>query len=196
MDPTRRTTHRTSTLPIAAGVALALLLAAAWTLTRGSADPTASSPPPQPAPPAAPTTTLPATTTTLDPEAEVVARLRQILRVRDQAYRQRDPDLLATVYTSDCPCLAGDGNAIKQLLKDDARWVGASTSIRVDKLQRVNDRLWVVVAFFDASAFRIETASGQLVRSIQAKSELFRFVLAKTATGSEWLLGYAAPVKG
>jgi hypothetical protein len=93
------------------------------------------------------------------------------------------------------PCLAGDGNAIKQLLKDKAVWVGASTSIRVKKLEHVNERLWVVIAIFDGSPFRIETESGELIRSVNGKSELFRFVLAKTLAGSEWMLGYAAPVK-
>jgi len=124
----------------------------------------------------------------------VVARLREILRVRDVAYRRRDAELLKTIYTNDCPCLAGDGNAIKQLLKDNAIWVGASTSIRVEKLERVSDRLWIVIASFNASPFRIETESGQLVRSIEGKSELFRFVLARIAARPEWMLGYAAPV--
>jgi hypothetical protein len=145
--------------------------------------------------PSIPPTTASLTTTTVDTETEVVARLREILRVRDVAYLQREAELLKTIYTSDCPCLAGDGNAIKQLLKDKAVWVGASTSIRVEKLERVNERLWIVIAIFDGAPFRIETESGQLIRSVEGKSELFRFVLAKTATHSEWMLGYAAPVK-
>jgi hypothetical protein len=81
------------------------------------------------------------------------------------------------------------------LLKDKAIWVGASTSIRVEKLERVNERLWIVTATFDGSPFRIETESGQLIRSVKGKSELFRFVLARSVSRSEWMLGYAAPVK-
>jgi hypothetical protein len=76
-----------------------------------------------------------ATTTTVAEEQEVVIRLREILRVRDRAYRERDIDLLRNVYTTDCPCLRGDGQAIRQLLRDDAVWVGASTTIRIRKLE-------------------------------------------------------------
>jgi hypothetical protein len=177
--------------------ATALLVAAlAWFLTTRSDGEAVGSPAPPPASSVPPTTTSPTTTTTtIDTKTEVVARLREILRVRDVAYRQREAVLLRTIYTRDCPCLAGDGNAIKQLLKDKAIWVGASTSIRVEKLERVNERLWIVIAIFDGSPFRIETESGQLIRSVDGKSELFRFVLARTAGRSEWMLGYAAPVK-
>jgi len=152
----------------------------------GSLRPVPSSPPP---------TAAATTTTTIDPRTEVVARLKEILKVRDAAYAQRRASLLKTIYTSDCPCLAGDGDAIKQLLKDKAVWVGAFTSIRVKKLERVNERLWIVIAIFDGSPFRIETESGELIRSVRGKSELFRFVLARSLASSEWLLGYAAPVK-
>jgi hypothetical protein len=171
--------------------ALLVAVAAAFLMTRSDGDAVGS---PAPESSAAPTTASP-TTTTIDTETEVVARLREILRVRDVAYRQREAGLLRTIYTSDCPCLAGDGKAIKQLLKDNAIWVGASTSIRVEKLERVNERLWIVIAIFDGSPFRIETESGQLIRSVEGKSELFRFVLARSADRSKWMLGYAAPVK-
>jgi hypothetical protein len=165
--------------------------AAAFLTTRSDGE-AAGSLPPEPS--VAPTTAAP-TTTTIDTKTEVVARLREILRVRDVAYRQREVELLKTIYTTDCPCLTGDGNAIKQLLKDKVVWVGASTSIQVDKLERVNERLWIVTAVFDGSPFRIETESGQLIRSVEGKSELFRFVLARNADNTEWMLGYAAPVK-
>jgi hypothetical protein len=177
-----------------AAIVSALLAAAiaAVFATRGEDPPAASLPP---APSSPPTTAAAATTTTSDPRTEIVARLKEILKVRDAAYEQRRAELLKTVYTSDCPCLAGDGTAIKQLLKDKAVWVGASTSIRVKKLERVNERLWIVIAIFDGSPFRIETESGQLIRSVEGKSELFRFILARTSASSEWLLGYAASVK-
>jgi hypothetical protein len=174
-----------------AATATALLVAvAAFLMTRNDGEAAGSLPPE----PSVPQTTASPTTTTVDTETEVVARLREILRVRDVAYQRRDAELLKTIYTNDCPCLAGDANAIKQLLKDNAIWVGASTSIRVERLERVSDRLWIVIANFDASPFRIETESGQLVRSIEGKSELFRFVLARIAGRPEWVLGYAAPV--
>jgi hypothetical protein len=136
-----------------------------------------------------------ATRTTLE-ETKIVSRLRDVLSVRDRAYRERDPDVLESVYTTDCPCLKGDQGAIRQLLKDNAVWVGATTSIRIRKVEKVNDRLWVVLAIFDGSPFRIETESGQLIRAVQGRSELFRFVLAKPARDARILLGFAAPVSG
>jgi hypothetical protein len=72
-------------------VALTLVVAVAVVLTiRGDGDAAGSSPsqPPPPQPSAA------ATTTTLDPKTEVVARLREILRVRDRAFHDRDAELL------------------------------------------------------------------------------------------------------
>jgi hypothetical protein len=175
-----------------AAILSALLLAtiSALLATRGDRQAAGSLPPLPSSPP-----TTAAATTTIDPQTEVVARLKEILKVRDAAYERRRAELLKTIYTNDCPCLAGDGTAIKQLLKDKAIWVGASTSIRVKKLERVNERLWIVIAIFDGSPFRIETESGQLIRSVEGKSELFRFVLARTLASTEWMLGYAAPVK-
>jgi hypothetical protein len=135
-----------------------------------------------------------ATTTAIADREAVIVRLREILRVRDRAYRDRDIGLLERIYTTDCPCLRGDGDAIRQLLQDDAIWVGASTSVRVQELDKVNNRLWIVVADFIASPFRIETESGKLIRAVEGKSELFRFALAKATNDKELLLGYAAAV--
>lgn len=171
-------------------VLIAGLVAAvvAIALTRRSDPATTDSPSASPS-----ATTLDVTTTTIGEREEVVARLRAILRLRDRAYRERDVGLLREVYTTDCPCLRGDGRAIEQLIKDDAVWVGASTSVEVQKLERVNDRLWIVVATFIGSPFRIETESGNLIRSVKGRSEPFRFALAK-AESDELLLGFAGPV--
>jgi hypothetical protein len=139
------------------------------------------------------TTTIDVTTTSIGEREEVVARLRAILKVRDRAYRERDVGLLREVYTTDCPCLRGDGRAIERLIKDDAVWVGASTSVEVQRLERASDRLWIVVATFIGSPFRIETESGNLIRSVEGRSEPFRFALAK-AESDELLLGFAGPV--
>ena len=134
------------------------------------------------------------TTTRISEEEAVVIRLREILRVRDRAYRERDVGLLRNVYTTDCPCLRGDKRAIQQLLQDDAVWVNASTTIRIQKLEKVNDRLWIIVADFIGSPFRIETESGELIRTIEGRSELFRFALTKGTVESKLLLGFAAAV--
>lgn len=141
-------------------------------------------------PASAPTSSrIAATTTSIAEKDEVVARLHDILEARDRAYRDRDVDLLKRVYTSDCPCLRGDGDAIRQLLKDNVVWIGASTSVRINKLEKENDRLWVVVADFVASPFRIETESGDLIRAVEERSEPFRFVLVRKSIGESLLLG-------
>ena len=143
---------------------------------------------------AQPSSSLAVTTTSLAEKDAVVSRLRDILEERDRAYRERNIDLLRRVYSVDCPCLRGDGDAIRQLLKDDAVWIGASTSVRVKKLEKVNDRLWIVVADFVASPFKIETETGDLVRAVDGRTELFRFVLARPAAGKTLVLGFAAAV--
>ena len=139
------------------------------------------------------TTSIQATSTTIGEREEVVAQLRSILKVRDQAYRERDIELLKEVYTTDCPCLRGDRGAIEQLLKDNAVWVGASTSVQIRDLEKVNDRLWVIEANFVGSPFRIETESGDLIRAVEGRSELFRFAVSRTAS-NRLLLGFAGPV--
>jgi hypothetical protein len=165
-----------------------LVIAVGAIVLTGRSDPATTG-----APSALTSTTTLDVTTTIGEREEVVARLRTILRVRDRAYRERDVGLLREVYTTDCPCLRGDGRAIEQLIKDDAVWVGASTSVEVQKLERASDRLWIVVANFIGSPFRIETESGNLIRSVEGRSEPFRFALAK-AESDELLLGFAGPV--
>jgi hypothetical protein len=186
-DPTRL---RSRFAIVALVVGLALGVAVVVFATRDDPGATAASLPP--APPTGPAET----TTTIDERTAVVGRLRDILKVRDRAYRERKAELLDDVYTVDCPCLKGDKDAIRQLLKDDAVWVGASTSIQVREIEKVNSRMWIVVATFNGSPFTIETESGQLIRAVEGRSELFRFVLARTSTDQRLLLGFAAPVRG
>jgi hypothetical protein len=134
-----------------------------------------------------------ATTTTIGESEEVIIQLRAILKVRDQAYRERDISLLKEIYTTDCPCLRGDRGAIRQLQRDNAVWVGASTSVQIREIEKVNDRLWIIVADFIGSPFRIETESGDLIRAVEGRRELFRFAVSKT-TSDKLLLGFAGPV--
>jgi hypothetical protein len=138
------------------------------------------------------TTTPPQTTTTLDPRAELVARLREILARREAAYSQRDPDILKQIYTEDCPCLKSDLNAIRELVSEDYIWVGGETSIKVRRLERVTARMWIIVADFTSEALRIETESGRLVRTEPRGSDRFQFVLAMPTGSSQWLLGRAS----
>jgi hypothetical protein len=174
-----------------AAILSALLLAtiAALLAARGDGQAAGSLPPL----PSSPPTT--AATTTIDPQTEVVARLKEILKVREQALRDRNAQLLSAVYTVDCPCLEGDTNAIKELLGKNYYLVGGTTSIRVRRVERVNSRLWLVIADFDSAPLRIETESGELVRQEPAGSDLFQFALAKPVDSAEWLLGRASSYK-
>lgn len=139
------------------------------------------------------TPTLPMhTTTSIDPQTELVDRLREILARRESAYGQRDPGLLKTIYTADCPCLKSDSNAIRELISQDYIWVGGGTSIDVRRLERVTARMWIVVADFTSEALRIETESGRLVRAEPRGSDLFQFVLARPMGSTQWLLGRAS----
>jgi hypothetical protein len=138
-----------------------------------------------PATSAAPMTTGP------NLETELIERLQGILAERDEAYRRRDPAMLKTIYTVDCPCLESDSNAIKELLSKDYVWVGGETSIRVRRTEQVSSRLWLIIADFDSSTLRIETESGRLVRAEPSGSDLFQFALARPPGSSGWLLGRA-----
>ena len=100
---------------ILAGLLAALALAVALVAFARQSD--------SPAPDSAsvqPSSSLAVTTTSLAEKDAVVSRLRDILEQRDRAYRERDAGLLRKVYSSDCPCLRGDRDAIRQLLKDGA----------------------------------------------------------------------------
>ena len=183
--PTRQSRRGFIAAALVGGLVVALTVIA----VAGRSDPDATGSPSA----SSPTPSIEATSTTIGEREEVVAQLRSILKVRDQAYRERDIELLKEVYTTDCPCLRGDRGAIEQLLKDNAVWVGASTSVQIRDLEKVNDRLWVIEANFVGSPFRIETESGDLIRAVEGRSELFRFAVSRTAS-NRLLLGFAGPV--
>jgi hypothetical protein len=131
------------------------------------------------------------TSTTQDARTEVLERLRQILQIRDKAFRDRDADILEKFYTSDCPCLEGDRNAIEELIDNDYHIVGGTTSIQVRRVERVSDRAWLVIADFRSAPLRIEGKDDQLIREEPEGSDLFQFALSKPTGSDELLLGRA-----
>jgi hypothetical protein len=131
------------------------------------------------------------TSTTRDTRDEVVERLRQILRVRDKAFRERNAGILRDLYTTDCPCLEGDRNAIRELTENNYHVVGGATSVRVRRVERVTDRSWLVIADFRSAPLRIEAEDNRLIREEPAGSDLFQFALSKPTGSQEWLLGQA-----
>ena len=131
------------------------------------------------------------TNTTLETRAEVVESLRRILAIRDKAFRERNAEILESVYTVDCPCLEGDRNAINELTANNYHMVGGTTSVRIREANRVDARLWLVVADFRSAPLRIEAEDNKLIRQESGGSDLFQFALSRPAGSSEWLLGRA-----
>ena len=142
------------------------------------------------------TTTAPSVTATPDSRTAVVARLQEILEVREQAFRERNEGLFDDVYTSDCSCLRAGRSAIAALKKEGVRGQGRSTSIEVLSAKSINSRLWEVVALFISDSFRIETEEGALVRQAPAERIRYHFLLVRSSDGDSWRLGSASPVEG
>ena len=143
------------------------------------------------APTLTPSTEASSTTTTVDTRTEVVGRLRTILGIRDRAFRDRNAGILEEVYTEDCPCLEGDRNAIQDLTENNYHIVGGATSIRVRQVDRVSERLWLVIADFRSAPLRIEAEGNRLIREESGGSDLFQFSLSKPSGSPDWLLGQA-----
>jgi len=179
------------------GVAVLLLLGVAAVMLGGlrPGDDRSNARPTQPGFNTRSTASLP-TTTTLNTETEVANRLREIIKIREEAFQKRDASLFDDIYTSDCPCLEGARAAIQQLLKDDAVWRGRSTSIRIQRVSRITGRLWEVLAEFRSAPFRIEREDGRLIRSAPAERQRYRFLLVKPAGDDRWLLGRADLLEG
>jgi hypothetical protein len=130
------------------------------------------------------------------PRDEVVSRLREILRIREEAYRSRSAEMLTTIYSSDCPCMASDQRAIEELLDHGHVWDGIATSIEVRSVSKVNEHMWLVVALFRSETLSIKTENGKLIRIEPAGSDLFEFTLVKPNEGASWLLGLASVLEG
>jgi len=187
--PTRGPAHRAAWV---AAIAVALLLvvaAAAVLVNRGDGQAAGAPTPPTPSPPQP---TASPTTTTIDPQTEVVARLREILRVRDQALLKRNAGLLDDIYTVDCNCLQDGRTAIRRLRQERIFWKGLSTRLTVQQIERVNDRLWVITGVLSTAAVRIENELGELVRVIPPERNRLRFAVAKPLDVNAWLLGHVS----
>jgi hypothetical protein len=143
-----------------------------------------------------PVTTASSATSTPDSRDEVVARLQEILQIREQAFQERDATLFDRVYTNDCPCLRAGRNAIAALKKEKVRWQDRSISIDVRSARSINNKLWEVVALFTSDAFRIETEDGRLIREAPAERIRYRFLLVRTSDTELWRLGGASLVEG
>jgi hypothetical protein len=133
-----------------------------------------------------------APSTTIGARDEVVNRLHEIFRVRDQAIQTRDSRVLNDIYTVDCPCLKGDQALIKRLRDERLVWDGVKVTLIVEDAEQVNDRLWIVNAVVETSAFEIKRESGTTVRGVPSGQERSRFALARPSGQKTWLLGQAS----
>jgi hypothetical protein len=138
-------------------------------------------------------TTIPSST--ISTAEEIVARFKQIFRIRDQAIRTRNPLLLEDIYTADCPCLKGDQQLIRKLRQQRLLWRGVKISLDLQDVERVNDRLWTASAVVTTSPFEIVTESDVVVQRIPKGRELSRFALARPTGKGDWLLGQASVIE-
>lgn len=129
-------------------------------------------------------------------QREIASRLEEILKIREEAYRSRDPEILREIYSVDCPCLESDTLAINELIERRRKWNGIATSINVRSLKRVSDKVWIVIAVFNSGSLRIETEGGDLVDTQPAGSDLFEFALVKPIEADQWLLGFVTVLEG
>jgi hypothetical protein len=120
---------------------------------------------------------------------KIVSRLREILRVREEAYRSRNSDLLESVYSSDCPCLLSDRSAIDEMLRRKRVWDGVGTSIEVRAATKLSERVWTITGLFRSKTLYVRTEEGSLVETEPAGRDLFMFTLVKPQGEQEWLLG-------
>jgi hypothetical protein len=167
-------------------IVLAVLVAVGAVVSRSEE---ATSSAPSSSPPAGSRSTA---TTIAVARTEITSRLREILKVRDQALLSRDAQLLSDIYTVDCECLEDGRALIRQLRKENVVWKDVNTNMIVENTEEVNDRLWIVVATVRTPPVRIETEAGRLVRIVPAERNRVRFALAKPMNEEEWLLGHAS----
>jgi hypothetical protein len=136
-----------------------------------------------------------ASSSTISTAEEVLARLREIFRTRDQAIRTRNPLLLDDIFTVDCPCLKGDQQLIRKLRQERLLWRGVKISLDVQDMEKVNDRLWTATAVVTTSPFEITTESDVVVRRVPGGREFSRFALARPTGTGDWLLGQASVIE-
>jgi hypothetical protein len=140
--------------------------------------------------------TTPSTATSIpDSRRGVIARLQEILQIREQALRDRNANLFDDVYTTDCSCLKAGRVAVAALKRENVIWRNRSISINVQSAKELSNRLWEVVAIFISDSFRIETEEGNLVREAPAERIRYRFLLVRASESEPWRLGSASPIE-
>ena len=168
--------HRRNQLVLVGLVVTALLIVAVFALIARLSRPDAEIPSLSTRVPDQQQQLSPVPSSTIDIQDEVVGRLLQIFQVRDRAIETRNASLLHGIYTADCPCLEGDEKLIKRLKRERLIWRGVEVSLDVQKVEKVNDQLWIVSARVTTSSFEIVRESGTLVQRVPQGQEISRLL--------------------
>ena len=123
-------------------------------------------------------TTVPATPTALVRD-RIVARFRELMLLREIALRERDRQLLDSVYAPGAAGLARDRAEIARLRSSGRRLDGLRLPVRVFDAERAGNGRWVVVARVGRSSARLVTGSGRQVRATRATAAVYRCTLVQ-----------------
>lgn len=165
--------------PLVAFAALLVLMAAgaAYLLTRPTDE--------APTPPGSPVTASPSSTDQALTDAEAIARMAQIDKVRIRSLEQKNFELLETVVAPASPALRRLSRSIRSLIKDDVRLVQrlhevlrASVLSKSSGEIRVKQTVRVDIQFEDARGVRLTKGTG---KEVQVLISTLRNV------GGEWL---------
>jgi hypothetical protein len=109
----------------------------------------------------------------------VVGRFRELMLLREIALRERDRQLLESVYTPGAAGLARDRAEITRLRDAGRRLDGLRLPVKVFDAYRPGDGTWVVVARVGRSPARLVTGSGRQVRATRASAAVYRCTLVQ-----------------
>jgi hypothetical protein len=145
--------------------------------------------PPDPEPEAANAT--PAARGAVQVRDRIIGRFKELMLLREIALRERDPQLLASVYAPGAPGLARDRTEIARLRRSDQRLDGLRLPVRVFNAYRPGNGSWVVIARLGRSQARLVTGSGRHVKAVGPTEAVYRCTLVRR--DGRWMLLRFAP---
>jgi hypothetical protein len=134
--------------------------------------------------PAAPRVTRPQVPVAL--RERIFARFKELVLMRQIALRERDPQLLGSVYAPGAPGLASDRAEIDRLRRAGQRLEGLRLPVKVFNAYRPGGGRWVVIARMHRTGARLVTESGRPVGTVAGSSDVCRCTLVNR--GGQWLL--------
>ena len=131
-----------------------------------------------------------ASTAAVQVRDRIVARINELMLLREIALRERDPRLLESVYAPGAGGLARDRAEIARLRSSGRRLDGLRMPVKVFDAYRPGNGSWVVVARVGRSPARLVTGSGRQVRATRATTAVYRCTLVRQ-DGSWQVLRFA-----